>query len=91
MTPLENGLLQRLGFGYLDSLEQLSIYVFFYGASSSLAVQGLSTSPLSGVFLVLFSASVVIFMFVFSFRKAAYFSTRPDPPNVTGDEDFPTA
>ena len=38
-----------------------------------------STSLGTGVFVVLFSASVVIFVLVFSFRKAPYFSTRPDP------------
>ena len=33
MTPLESGILQRLGLAYLGYLEQLTIFVFFYGAS----------------------------------------------------------
>ena len=44
MTPLETELLQRLGTSYLHEVEALSIFVFFYGASSSLVVHGLSTS-----------------------------------------------
>jgi len=72
MTPLESGLLHNLGFGYLLAVEQLSIVIFFYGACSSLVVCGSSTSSITGLFVVLFSASVVIFAFVF-------FSPSPKP------------
>ena len=34
MTPLETELLQQFGIAYLYNLEELSILVFFYGASS---------------------------------------------------------
>ena len=81
MTPLESKFLQDVGLYYLWCLEGLSIGIFFYGASSSLLIAcGLSTSLIAGVFVILFSASVIIFVFVFSFRKVAYFLTRPDPP-----------
>ena len=67
MTPLENKFLHRLGVDYSQTLVKLSIIVFFYGMSSSLVVRGSSTSSVTGVFVVLFSASVVIFAFVFFF------------------------
>jgi len=38
MTPLETEVLQHLGITYLYNVEELSIGVFFYGASSSLVV-----------------------------------------------------
>ena len=72
MTPLESEVLQQLGLDHLRNLEAFSIYVFFYGEPSSLAVWGSSPTSVSGVFVVLFFASVVIFVFVFSFRKATY-------------------
>ena len=37
MMPLESELLQLLGLSYFLCVEELSIYVFFYGAPSSLA------------------------------------------------------
>jgi len=91
MTPLENELLHILGLGYLQSIEELSIMVFFYGAPSSVTVWPSSTSSITGLFVILFSASVIIFASVFSFRKAAYFSTRPNPRNLTGGKVFLTA
>jgi len=78
MTPVEGELLLDIGLDHFESLVQLSISVFFYGASFSLTAWGSSTSLISGVFVVLFSASVVIFTFVFSFRKAIYFSPSHD-------------
>ena len=64
MTPEENHLLQNLGFAYLRYVEEISIDVFFYGASSrhEYTYDNLINTP--GVFVVLFSSSVVIFMFV---------------------------
>jgi len=38
MTPAESKLLQRVGLAYVREVEELSISIFFYGASSSLAV-----------------------------------------------------
>ena len=67
MTPLDSEILQRPGVEYLQNLEELLIIVSLYGESSFLAVCGSSANSLSGVFVVLFSASVVIFVFVFSF------------------------
>jgi len=71
MTPLENELLQQLGLAYMREVEELSISGFFYGASSSLRlavlVVRLIQSSITGLFVLLFSASVVIFVFVFSF------------------------
>ena len=65
MTPVETGLFQQLGINYLQEVERILIFVFFYGAFSSLAVVYFSsTSSVKGVFVILFSASVVIFMFV---------------------------
>ena len=69
MTPIENEPLQRLGVDYLQTLEQLSIYVFFYGASPPVAKSGSSTCSASGIFVVLFSVSVAIFLLVVPFRK----------------------
>ena len=40
MTPLESGLLHSLGIHYWKVIEQLSIFIFFYGTSSSLDVRG---------------------------------------------------
>ena len=80
MTPLENEFLQQLGITYLSLIETLSISIPFYGASSSFVVYGPFTSLKKGAFVVLFSASVVIFMFVFSFLQVAYFLARPDSP-----------
>ena len=80
MTPFESGLLQQLGIRYLVLVEDLSISISFYGASSPLVVHGPSTSLITGAFVVLFSASVAIFMFVFSFLRVAYFLASPDPP-----------
>ena len=80
MTPLETEPLQHLGIAYLYNVEGLPIGFFFYGASSSFVVYDPSTSLIKGVFVVLFSASVVIFMFVFSFLRVAYFLARPDLP-----------
>ena len=79
MMPLESELPQHHAIRYLHLVEQLSFAIFFYGASSSLVVHRPSTSLThKGVFVVLFSASVVIFMFVFSFLQVAYFLARPD-------------
>ena len=61
MTPRD---LHNLGISSLRDFDKLLIYVFFYGASFSLVVYGLSTSSITGVFVVLFFASVVIFMLV---------------------------
>ena len=88
MTPRESEVLQVLGLIRLGRLEELSIYIFFYGASSSLEVRDSSTSSITGVFLVLFSASVVIFAFVSCKRPSSYSLAKPDTPkNFTGDED----
>ena len=89
--PLESKLLQQLGISYLYNIEELSIAIFFYGSSSLLVVYALSTGSIKGGFVILFSASVVIFVFVFSFRPVSYFSVRPDPRDFTGEEDFLTA
>ena len=88
MTPLESERLQKLGLAYLQILEQLTINVFFYGPSSSLVVYyDSSTNLISGVFIALFSASVVVFAFVF-FRNPAYFSTRPDRRTLQAERIF---
>ena len=70
MTPLESELLLEHGMQYLYEVEVLTIGIFCYGASesSSLAVYDSSTISIKGAFVVLFSASVVIFMFVFAFE-----------------------
>jgi len=60
MTPLESELLQHLGIIYLNNVEELSILVFFYGTSFSLMVYGPSTSSTTGIFVVLFSTSLLI-------------------------------
>ena len=67
MTPLESELLQALGLDFLREVEALSIFIFFYGASSSLVVYDSLTSSITGVFVVLFAVSVAIFMFVLFF------------------------
>ena len=77
MMPLASEFLQRVGRNYWQLIATLSIYGFFYGASSSLAAWGSSTSLISGVFIVLFSGWVLILMFVFVFQKAAYLSASP--------------
>jgi len=64
MTPLESELLQDLGVAFWIRIEQLSFFVFFYGASLSLAVYGPPTGLMTGVFIVIFFASLVIFAFV---------------------------
>ena len=38
MTPFESKGLRGLGIAYFESIEALSIFVFFYGASFSLAI-----------------------------------------------------
>ena len=76
MTPRESEALQVLGLIYLECLERSWIYIFFYGASSLLEVRGSSICLTTGVFLALFSASVVIFVFVS--YKCAYSLARPD-------------
>ena len=43
-------------------------------------IYGLSTNSIKGVFIILFSASIVIFVFVFSSLQVACFLARPDPP-----------
>ena len=69
MTPLESELLREHGMQSLYEVEVLTIGIFCYGASeSSLAVYDSSTISIKGAFVVLFSASVVIFMFVFAFE-----------------------
>ena len=73
MTPLETERLRHLAIAYLYKVEELSIAIFLYGASSLLVVYGPSTSSITGVFVILFFASVVIFMFVFSFLRVGYF------------------
>ena len=78
MTPRESEVLQVLGLTYLGRLIVPSIFVFFDGASSSLQVRNSSTRLIIGVFLVLFSASVVIFAFV-SYKRAYSFA-RSDTP-----------
>ena len=81
MTPLESETLQHLGVLYSQSLEELSIIVFLYGAPSSLAncdMWLIHNFRVPGVFIMLFSASVVIFLFVFSFGKATYFRINPE-------------
>ena len=88
MMPLKSESLQDVGLYYLWCLEELSIGVFFYGASSFVIVWCSSTSLMTGVFVILFSASVIIFVFVFSFRKVAYFLTRPDPPKFDRQRGF---
>ena len=92
MTPLESERLQHLGTTFLYNIAQLSIAIFFYGASSKLVVHGPSTSSIKGVFVILFSASVVIHTFVFSFLRVGYFISWRDliPRGFTGGEDFLT-
>ena len=82
MTEAE--LVQQLGLGYLYIVEQLSIAIFFCGTLSSLVVYDSSTSSIKGVFV----ASVVIFVFVFSFLRVAYFLARPDPPRFHRQRGF---
>ena len=73
------------------SLELLSILIFFYGVSSFMPVYGSSTSLITGLFFVLFSASVVIFMFVFSFLQAAFYVlSRSDPSKFDRRRGFST-
>ena len=64
MTPPEIEVLERFGIAYLCNIEGLSFFIFLHGASSSLVIYGSSTSSITGVFVVIFSASVVIYMFV---------------------------
>ena len=80
MTPRESEVLQVLGLTYLGRFIVPLIFVFFDGASSgsSLEVRDSSTCSITGVFLVLFSASVVIFAFVSC--KDPYSLARSDPP-----------
>lgn len=85
MTPLEGELLQRLALDHLQNIVGLSISGFFYGVFSSLVVCGSSTSSISGVFVVLFSASVVIFAFVLSFCKPLI--SKP-APNLQAERVF---
>ena len=73
MTPIEDELLRILGLDFLREIEALSIFIFFYGVPSSPVVYDLSTSLITGVFVVLFAASVVIFMFVLSFLQSRLF------------------
>ena len=61
MTPRESQILYIL---YGWDAEGLSVIVFLYGVSSSLVVQGQDVSLITGMFFVLFSASVVILTFV---------------------------
>lgn len=70
MTPDESQLLQYTGVRYyLENGEAFLITVFFYGMYSP--SQGIENAHLqSGVFVVLFSVSVVNFMFVVVFREA---------------------
>ena len=89
MTPLESELLQKHGIAYLYQVEELSVAFFFYGTSSLLMVYGTSTSSVKGAFVVLFSASVVIFMFVVSLLRVAYFLAGPDPPKLLRRRGFP--
>ena len=80
MTPIESELLQRLGLAYWRTLEELSIVLSFYGASSLLILYDSSTISIIGAFVLLFSASVVIFMFVlFLFASHLFFLSRTDP------------
>ena len=51
-------------------------------------LRGSSTSLMTGVFVLLFSTSVVIFVFVFSFCKVTYFLARPDPRNFDRRRGF---
>ena len=67
MTPLDTELLQGVGMDYLELVTALSVYGFFYGASSLHTARDSSTTSISGVFLVIFAASAVIFAFVFYF------------------------
>ena len=54
-------------------------------------VYGSSTSLITGLFFVLFSASVVIFVFVFSYLQAAfYFLSRSDPSKFDRRRGFST-
>ena len=80
MTPLENKLIQRFGIVSLYNVEELSIGIFFYGASSSPMVHGPFTSSIKGVFVVLFSASTSTFLLVFALLPVTFFLARPDPP-----------
>jgi len=91
MTPSETKLLQRLGISYLRVAEELTFAVFFSGASSSLRVYDTPTSWIKGAFVVLFSASVFISAFVFSFLRVAYFLASLIPRDFTGGGDFLTA
>ena len=79
MTPLQTELFQQLGILCLYNVQELSIGIVFYGVSCSLLVYGPSTSLIKGVFIGLFSASVVIFVFVPSSPRVTYFLTSPDP------------
>ena len=80
MTPHETQVLHVLGIASLRDLDKLLIYVFFHGASFSLVVCIWPTHKFNkGAFVVLFSASVVIFMSVFFFLRVACFLARPDP------------
>ena len=76
MAPIESELLHNLGSSYLTMVSILSIAVFFYGASSLLVVSGYLMNFILGVLLVLFAASVVIFMFVFFCTQSRVFLSK---------------
>ena len=92
MTPLESELLQQLGTSYLYSIEELSIAIFFYGASSSLVVvYGSSTSSIK-VSLLYFSLCRLLSSGWFSLSCESVISWQDlISRDFTGREDFPTA
>ena len=70
MTPDEAQLLQVIGLRYLEDAEKFSIAIFFYGTSSpSQMIAYLIFIYESGVYVLLFWVSVVIFMSVALFKK----------------------
>ena len=78
MTPLESQAFLTLGIGLLYTVEELSIGIFCYGVFFSLVIYGSFTGLTKGLFVVLFFASVVFFLFVLSFLQIVYFLERPD-------------
>ena len=78
--------MQSLGIDYLEHFEILSINCRFLWCVP-LTVYG-PTSSVKGVFVVLFSTSVVTLVFVFSFLQVAYFLARPDTPCFHRRKEF---
>ena len=94
MASPESEFLQGIGIKYLRSVVHVSIFIFFYGASSGVLVRALRLTQkfgVRGVCCTLLCIGPYLFVRSLLPKRCKVIPTRADPRNFTGGKDFLTA